>query len=470
MLASHAARRVPDLRGHRLSRDPWTVLASGFLFPIHEQLKHHSSTSLRRGLERTQWLQPAELASLQEERLRAFLVRVGASVPYYRHLFAERGFDPSKGRAREMLARFPLLTKDLIRAHAGEMKAPGARLLPMSTGGSTGAPLQFYLSAERISHDVAAKWRATRWWGLDIGDPEVVLWGSPIELGRQDRLRAIRDRLLRSTLLPAFEMSDDRVRSYLATIRARRPRMLFGYPSALAHIARHAASEGRRMDDLGVRVAFVTGEVLLPEQRDRIERVFGCRVANGYGGRDAGFLAHDCPDGGMHISAEDVVIEILDPLGQPVPPGDPGEIVVTHLATADFPFLRYRTGDVGALHLEACRCGRGLPQLKEIRGRSTDLIVASDGTVMHALALIYVLREIPGIEEFKIIQEERRRVRVLVVPPAPPAPGLHERIVEGLQRRLGADVRIEVEPVDAIPVDPSGKYRYVVSRVALPGP
>ena len=103
----------------------------------------------------------------------------------------------------------PLLDKATIRAHTEAMKHPQAQgLARFNTGGSSGEPLIFFIGKERVSHDVAAKWRATRWWGVDIGDPEIVVWGSPIELGSQDRVRAWRDRLMRTELLPAFEMNE----------------------------------------------------------------------------------------------------------------------------------------------------------------------------------------------------------------------------------------------------------------------
>src|SRR5438045_1684353 len=153
--------------------------------------------------------------------------------------------------------------------------------------------------------------------------------------------------------------------------------MLFGYPSALNYIARHAEQRGIRMNDSGIDVAFVTSERLYDDQRERIARVFGCRVANGYGSRDAGFIAHECPSGGMHLSAEDIVVELIDAGGEPVPPGTAGEIVVTHLATHDFPFLRYRTGDIAVLDTRSCACGRGLPMPREIQGRSTGFVLAS---------------------------------------------------------------------------------------------
>ena len=329
----------------------------------------------------------------------------------------------------------------------------------------------FDIGRERVSHDVAAKWRATRWWDVDIGDREVVVWGSPIELQRQHRLKDWRDRMLRTELLPAFAMSESRLDDFIARIRARRPRMLFGYPSALAHIARHAQLRGVSMDGLGIRVAFVTSERLYPEQRALIARTFGCPVANGYGGRDAGFIAHQCPQGGMHITAEDIVVEILDPTGQPVAPGASGEIVITHLATGDFPFIRYRTGDIGALSTTPCACGRTLPLLRDIEGRSTDFVIAADGTVMHGLALIYILRELPGIAAFKIIQESLAltRVQVVLAPSADGAPVLHQKIVAGVRQRLGASVEVKVEPVTAIAPEASGKFSYVVSRLDAHG-
>jgi len=448
----------------------YTRFASGVLFPLHERAKGHTSVAVRERLERSQWHTPVELEREQAERLRAFLVEIGRRVPYYRQLFAERGFDAESVRSVADLRALPLLTKAEIRAHAERMKADGhGPLARYNTGGSSGQPLVFYIGKARKSHDVAAKWRATRWWGVDIGDREAVVWGSPIEHGTQDRLKTLRDHAFRSTLLPAFEMSETRLDGFVAWLREHRPRMLFGYPSALTYIAGHAARRGQRLDDLGVQVAFVTSERLYDEQRAAIAAAFGCRVANGYGGRDAGFIAHECPSGGMHVSAEDIVVEIVGEDGEALPVGRAGEIVVTHLATAEFPFVRYRTGDVGVLDDGACACGRGLPMLREIQGRTTDFVVAADGTVIHGLALIYVIRDLPGIDGFKITQESRRLTRVELVAGSGFDAALVPLIVAGFRQRLGAEVDVQVERVAAIAPEKSGKYRYVVSHALAAG-
>ena len=444
----------------------YTGLIAGAVFPLHERLKRHSSVAALRSMEKTQWFSPDELAQTQIASLRKFLVRVGADVPYYRELFARLQFDPTQVSSVDDLQALPLTGKAEIRANTEAMKAVNAGPLEkFSTGGSTGEPLIFYRGKERVSHDVAAKWRATRWWDVDIGDREIVLWGSPIELGSQDRVRLVRDKLLRTELLSAFEMSNANLLRFTQRIRQFRPRMLFGYPSSIALLADYVLENGYRVDNLGIRVVFVTSERLYDHQQQRIEEAFGCPVANGYGGRDAGFIAHQCPEGGMHITAEDIVVEIVDHDGRVLPSGQKGEIVITHLRTGDFPFIRYPTGDVGSLGEASCKCGRGLPLLSEIEGRTTDFVHAADGTVLHGLALIYVLREMPEIQEFKIIQESLTEITVQWVSAREKAVDLECNVTEQFRARLGDALVVNFEYVSKIEREASGKFRYVISKV-----
>ncbi|MEH6813775.1 MAG: AMP-binding protein [Motiliproteus sp.] len=452
-----------------MSGNLYTRLVSHALFPLHEKIKGHRSTALRKALEQSQWLPATEIRRLQNQKLQAFIRNIYANVPYYHDLFDSLALRPEHIETVTDLSRLPFLTKAVIRAHETALKATAnTQLKAFNTGGSSGAPLIFYLDHERISHDVAAKWRATRWWDVDIGDSEIVAWGSPIELGGQDRIKLARDALFRSTLIPAFDMSETHLQAFIDKIRHSRPKMLFGYPSVFDLIARRAEVLGIRLDNLGIKVAFVTSERLYDHQRERIESAFGCPVANGYGGRDAGFIAHQCLAGSMHISAEDIIVEIIDPDGTPLPAGQSGEIVTTHLATSGFPFVRYRTGDIGTLSADSCACGRGLPVLEKIEGRATDFVVAKDGTIMHGLALIYVLRELPGIEEFRIVQESLEHTRVEIVPSLKPLSAEIGNAVEsGMKRRLGETVKISVEEVEAVQAEKSGKFRYVQSKVSV---
>jgi phenylacetate-CoA ligase len=256
--------------------------------------------------------------------------------------------------------------------------------------------------------------------------------------------------------------------NYLDALGRLRPRMLFGYASALALLASHAEHRGRAMHDLGVRVVFATGETLYPAQRAIIEKVFAAPVANGYGSRDAGFIAHQCPSGSLHVSSEHIIVELLDDVGQPVAAGEKGEIVTTHLATGDFPFVRYRTGDMAVFSAESCKCGRGLPVLEEVFGRATDFVRTPGGNIMHALALIYEVRDRPGVRAFKFIQETDLSLELQLVAGPELTSEIEAQIRRGILVRMGDDVQLVIRRVSDILPEKSGKYRYVVSRATAP--
>ncbi len=170
----------------------------------------------------------------------------------------------------------------------------------------------------------------------------------------------------------------------------------------------------------------------------------------------------------MLVNSESVLLEVLDPMGKPVAPGELGEAVITGLCSEAQPFIRYRTGDMLRLSDEPCRAGRGLHVLASVEGRTTDFVVRGDGTIMHALAVIYVARAVEGVGEFKIIQHSLQRLEVRVVPNARWNADAPQQIIQGMQARLGNDVEVVVTPLDEIAPEASGKHRYVISKVELP--
>jgi len=309
--------------------------------------------------------------------------------------------------------------------------------------------------------------RARRWWGVEVGAPEVYLWGAPVELNKTDRIKTLRDRLINQLVLNAFEMSPEAMDQYLRAITRFQPQCIYGYASSIALLAAHAKDRKARIRLPKLRVVCTTGEPLYPDQRELIQQVFGAPVANEFGSRDIGFTAHEAPEGGMLLISESIILEVLDADGQPTPDGEVGEAVMTGLCSDAQPFIRYRSGDMLRAGHPPDPGGRGLHTLGEIIGRRTDFIIHRDGTIMHALAVIYVLRAVPGVAEFKIIQHSTDDIEVLVVPAPDWRPDAVETIVRGLQARLGP-VDVRVRQTDDIPPEASGKHRYVVSHVELP--
>lgn len=443
---------------------PWLV--RHLVYPLHERLRHRRTFANLRELEQMQWWSPQRLRTLQEAKLARLLKHAKLRCPFYSDLFDRVGVAPDGQEPFGVLRRLPLLDKDTIRADRQDLTWPGVPggVQRSATGGSTGAPLIFHFDRRRQGYDKAARMRTHRWYGVDVGQREIYLWGSPLEIGAQDRVKTLRDGLTNELLLSAFDLTPRRMTEYLDRIAEYDPRGIFGYPSSLVLLCEHGRSMGRTVRPPSLAAVFVTGELLDEGQRRVIEDCFAVPVGNGYGSREAGFLAHSCPKGQMHVTDENVILEIVNDDGEPMPVGDCGEIAVTHLDAYAMPLIRYRTGDMGRRVEGGCTCGRGLSCLEIVGGRRTDHLVATDGTAMHGLSLIYVLREIDGVRQFQIHQGRDGAVEVRIVPVGALGEADRRRIECGIRDRLGSDVELHLRMVDRIEPAVSGKFRCVTSE------
>jgi len=447
---------------------PW--LSRRVVYPLHERLLKRPTFAYLESLEESQWLSRADLARLQARKLTRLLKTAAKHSPWHAERIRAAGLDVGANCAPvtlEQLRRLPVMTKQDARANVDRLcwlGVPGGAS-KYNTGGSSGEPLIFYFGRSRQASDAAGRIRARRWWDVDVGEREAYLWGAPAELNKTDRIKTIRDGLLNQLVLNAFAMSAANMDAYLDAVQAFRPKCIYGYASSVALLAARAHARGIRLRLPELRVVCATGEPLYPQQRQLIEEVFGVPVANEFGSRDIGFTAHQTPHGEMLLISESIILEVLDEAGQPVAPGKLGEAVATGLCSDAQPFIRYRTGDMVRMSPQGCSDRRGLHVLSEVVGRTTDFVVRPDGVVMHALAVIYVLRAVEGIAQFKFIQHALRDVEVLIVAASQWTEASHAKVIAGLAARLGNDVRVSIRLVDAIPVEASGKYRYVVSHV-----
>jgi len=441
------------------------------VFRAQEAAMNRPTFAVLAELERTQWLSRDAMRSYQASRLNTLLQKALAHSPWHAARLRAAGLDEAaKAGAVTLddLQRLPTMNKRDARDNVEQLVwrgVPGG-VFKYTTGGSSGEPLIFYYGRARQAADAAGRLRARRWWSVEPSEREVYLWGAPVELNKTDRIKTLRDRLVNQLLLNAFEMSPVRMDDYLAAMQAWNPKAIYGYASSLALLAAHAESRGIRPRLPALRVVSTTGEPLFPHQRELIERVFGVPVSIEYGARDAGLMALQSPDGALLQMSETHLIEVLDDAGNPV---EEGEAVVTSLVSEAQPFIRYRTGDVVRRSGKPGPGGRGLDVLDAVVGRQTDFIVAADGRIMHALAVIYVLRAIPGVGQFKLIQHSVDQMEVQVVPDSHWNETAREAVVQGLRSRLGPALNIDLKLLDAIAPEASGKHRYVVSHVPLNG-
>lgn len=447
------------------------AMMGGAIYHLQEQLLQRPTFTYLRELERSQWLSRPEIEQLQLQKLQGLLGVAAQYCPWHAARIQAAGLDLSRPLTLVDFRKLPTMDKAEAAANRDQLvwrDAPGGTFR-YNTGGSSGKPLIFYYGRQRQASDAAGRMRARRWWGVEPGEREVYLWGAPVELNKTDRIKTLRDRLVNQMVLNAFNMSPIQMDAYAQAIQSWQPRCIYGYASSVALLAAHSKERNVRFKLPKLRVVCTTGEPLFPHQRSLIQEAFGVPVANEFGSRDIGFTAHETPHGQMLLISESILLEVLDPQGHPVKPGEVGEAVMSGLCSEAQPFIRYRTGDMVRMSEESCRDGRGLHVIAEVVGRSTDFLVKSDGTIMHALAGIYVLRAVEGVAEFKLIQHELRDLEVLVVRNMNwREEGLH-KIEKGLKERMGNDVNIRIQLVDDIAPEASGKHRYVVSHVQLAG-
>ncbi|WP_022668839.1 phenylacetate--CoA ligase family protein [Desulfospira joergensenii] len=446
----------------------YSKLVKHLIFPLHEKILGRDTYNFLERLENEQYMSEEKIEELKFLKLKDLLLHAQSNIPFYQKRFSDAGFEPSKMQNIDDFKIIPLLSKEEIRKNVDDMKwnnSPGG-LQRYNTGGSSGKPLVFYFDRKRQAYDAAARALTHRWWDIDIGDKELYLWGSPLEITKQDKIKDIRDMLTNDLLISAFEISEMQIPDMVQQIRKFKPKCVFGYPSTVALFCEMAQKNGFKLDDEGVKVVFSTAEVLYDHQRETISKSFGgVPVTDCYGSREGGFVSHECKEGKYHIIESNYIVEFLKN-GKEVNCGEDGEVVLTHLDAWGMPFIRYRTGDVAQPGTNGCACGRTWRTIQNIQGRTTDFIVTPDGRWQHALSVIYVVRDIEGVDEFKIIQHAVDDIEVLlkIHEEIYPENG-NERIEKGFKKRMGDSVNVKVSMTDSIPRDASGKYRYVISKV-----
>ena len=207
-----------------------------------------------------------------------------------------------------------------------------------------------------------------------------------------------------------------------------------------------------------------TSEKVTDEMRQVMADAYGCPVFEEYSTVENAVFASECEHGGLHVSSDAGVVEILRPDGTPCEPGEVGEVVATSFVRRYQPFVRYRLGDMAALNAsEPCPCGRELPLLQEVVGRIEDVVVGPDGREMVRFHGIFV--DQPRVVEGQIIQETLDRIRARVVP----ATGFGEADVKDIEHRIRqrlGDVDVLVERVSEIPRTQAGKFKAVVSLLS----
>lgn len=413
-----------------------------------------------RGYEERQWWSTCEIDAYQKKHFEKILKYSFLQSDYYKESFS--------GSLSETLvkpiAELPTLSKVELINNLEKIRVDRIDLFKSvkTTGGSTGEPVKILKNASALARERCATWRAYEWAGVSLSDRQVRFWGVPHS--RRGRFKAeITDIIANRKRISAFSINDDNLYKYYDSICKFKPKYLYGYVSVIEEFARFIKSNNL-MPPSCLKSLITTSEVLTDYTRNFIENVFQCRVFNEYGCGEVGSIAHECEYGRMHVMADNLRVEI-----DSTRHGEAGEVIVTDLFNFITPLIRYRVGDFATLSDEKCPCGRGLPVIKKIHGRAYDIIKTPGGTRIHPEAVIYIFEGIqekmPVFKQFQVIQTELNTILVNVVPNRSWKESYGDALRKQLALAIGSEFRYEVNLVESLPRENSGKMRVVKSLV-----
>ena len=428
-------------------------------------------------LDRTQWASPEEIERGQLAQVRSLLRHAAAEVPYYRRVLAGHGVRPDDIQTLADVRRLPVLTRRDVLDNAADIRAdrlPAGMVATqtVSTSGGSGEPvtvrqtnlvqlwwLAFHLrELEWSGIDPRGRLAAVRYFKTSGPDGERLRAGVAVRHWNELLARLVENG-------PAFVMDvhQDPVRQ-LEWLRSVDPDVLLSFPSNLEFLARLVAGSDTRLPRL--KVIQTISETLTDETRATIEAGFGVPVRDTYSCAEAGYLASPCPAGnGMHVHAENVLVEVLDATGNPAPHGEPGRVVVTTLQNFQTPLVRYEIGDTAALTPGVCRCGRGLPGLARVVGKTHPVLLLPDGRRVNSGRLSVVMRKVGGCYQFRVVQKSVDHFVVFVVPTLAWSFEHETRAREYVREFCGRPVRVDVTSVLQIPPLAGGKSADVVTEV-----
>jgi phenylacetate-CoA ligase len=468
----HAAQTSPPLRA---PYQPPLSAHSTVVWPPLPGPATAVKLSLLSQLEQSQWWSPRQLYAQQLRQAGALLLHAYRQVPFYRERLAQAGFLPGKPLTPEVWRRVPVLTRaDLQQAgpklYAAEVPSRHGRIYEISSSGSTGRPVK-----ARGSDIVQTMWqvltlREHLWHRRDFSGKLAAIRSVPHGVADYPKgmIGKVWGKALRGIFAsgPSLLLSiASRTEEQAEWLQRMQPDYLLIYPSALRELLIYCRAQGIVIP--GLREVRTLSELLPEATRELCREVWGLEIVDMYSTQENGYLALQCPEQPhFHAQSEVVLLEVLNPAGEPCKVGEVGQVVVTPLWNFAMPMLRYAVGDLAEVGAP-CSCGRGLPVLKRILGRTRDMIVYPDGRKAWALIGEFNYTNIPVLQQFQVVQHATDDVEFKVVAERELTQDEQAQLLAWFHERAGHPFPVRFTYQAEIPRSAGGKFQDF--RCDIPG-
>lgn len=437
----------------------------------------------------TERIPEASIRALQLKRLINTISYANQWIPYYQKKFRSIGLVPEDIKTLEDINLIPPTSRQDVIDNRMEMvdiryrtsirvadkakRGPGVpipmarfrryKLVRNTSSGSTGAPTVFYEDGSTTALNWAHELRLKSWYGLNPGIREARLIRMATEFMTNGRDFSLRKYLWHQLILSGLNLSDDDYALCLQKINAYRPRILWGFTSALTGLAEFIDNHRDRVQSPSLELIITWAAPLYDHEKKCLKKVFNCPVTNIYGSREVGHVASLCPHDSLHINQEHLLVESIkeDSLTQA------GEIAVTTLYESPMPFIRYRMGDLGIISPSDCPCGLTLQVLKEFLGRTGEIFVTRDGRMISPNFWCRTFmdeKRSRAIKRFQVIYRKNGDICLRIVRSDNYSTEIEADLGRFLEKNFHASIKFEFEYVPEIKPQVSGKYQMVVNE------
>jgi phenylacetate-CoA ligase len=426
-------------------------------------------------LQESQWWSKEQLEEYQMRELEKLLNHAYKNVPYYRRVFDERGLKPKDIQNFDDFKKIPYLTKDDVRENLNCLIARNITKEDMqyvTTGGTSGKPLGFYIEKRTNLIRDAFDWRQYNWAGYKFGDRCIVLRGNVVK--RKENTETTWWEYNKDNnylILSTYDMTEENLSKYVKKIEEFKPKVIKAYPSAIDILAKFVKENDLTINTKGnIKAISTSSENLYSTQKKLIKEVFKCPIFDLYGNCEQSARFGECEKHeGYHDYMEYSYTEILDKENKPVTKeGEIGEIISTAFTNYAVPFIRYKTEDLVEYNTHICSCGRQLPLIKRIYGRLQELIVTKDGRLVTLTAFLFArhLDWFSQVKQLQFVQKEKGQLLLKIVKKDKSCLN-SKKIVDDLIKPVQGQVNINVSFVDKIPLTNRGKYKFLVQKLPI---
>ncbi|HXS38212.1 MAG TPA: hypothetical protein VN721_16030 [Flavipsychrobacter sp.] len=448
-------------------------LTKNVFFPLADITRNRKVTHNFRELLKSQWYSLDQLYAIQNDRLKYIIKHSYDKVPFYKERIDKFGFDLNASNYLEELKKLPVLERTEVRNAFNNKSIFAANFSDYKTkesktsGSSTGEPLS--TMEDSLTGDLgrASFYRAFNWADWHLGERAIKLWGSRGSVSRAGKLA---NKVINWETYNAFSMDKTLYYGIYNLIKSGKLKHIYSYVSALLQFVDFLDREGLEVPPT-IKSIMTSAEVLTEDARKRIQDKFKTKVFNGYACGEVNGIAYECEcQDGLHISMERCIVEIVDDNGNLLPNGQYGRIAVTDFFNHAMPLIRYIDGDVSAIMDGTCKCGRNLIRLKEIVGRTSDVIDAINGKEVHSTFFHVIL--VPrldwqlkyGLKKYQFVQESKDTLKVIMefndVPPSEEV----EKMETIITNQMGPMKIIFSANNNDFEYSNSGKYRWTLNK------